>query len=102
MPQGGRDSAVGNTIKLEDYLKLPDGIISAGVATIENTRVVYVVYKHSALDWNIYTSRWKEGKTLIDNLMNMPYLNNCTKLTNQKTIKSLFNCSKQVMKLLTI
>ena len=101
---------VGNTIKYEEFIKLPDGVISSGIISdsndginIDNSKelLMYVVYKYSNQDWAVYCLRYNTVKDM--------YLENAykfiadtgIKLTIAQNIKRVFNCSKKVLDLYT-
>ena len=101
---------VGNTIKYEEFIKLPDGVISSGIISdsndginIDNSKelLMYVVYKYSNQDWAVYC--------LLHNTVKDMYLedaykfikNTGVKLTIAQNIKRVFNCSKKVLDLYT-
>ena len=101
----------GNTIKYEEFVKLPDGVISSGILTdsgdginIDGTGKLlrYVIYKYSAQDWRIYCLRNDTVKGMHPEEAEKLILNTGTSVTNPKHIKRAFNCSKKVLDLYTI
>ena len=65
---------VGNTIKYEEFIKLPEGVISSGIISdsndginIDNSKelLFYIVYKYSNQDWAIYCLRYKTQPTAM-------------------------------------
>ena len=103
-------SNVGNTIKYEEFLKLPEGIISVGLISdsedginIDNSKELlqYVVYKYSNQDWAIFCLRWKTvNQDYAENRERLT-MNTGHKVTTSQYIKRVFNCSKKVLDLYT-
>ena len=101
---------VGNTIKYEEFIKLPDGVISSGIISdsndginIDNSKelLIYVVYKYSNQDWAIYCLRHKTVKDMYLEDAYKFIKNTGVKLTITQNIKRVFNCSKKVLDLYT-
>lgn len=101
---------VGNTIKYEEFIKLPDGVISSGIISdsndginIDNSKelLMYVVYKYSNQDWAIYCLRHKTVKDMYLEEAHKFIADTGTKLTITQNIKRVFNCSKKVLDLYT-
>lgn len=101
---------VGNTIKYEEFIKLPEGVISSGIISdskdginIDNSNelLFYVVYKYSNQDWTIYCLRHKTVKSMYLEEAHKFIADTGTKLTNIQNIKRVFNCSKKVLDLYT-
>ena len=101
---------VGNTIKYEEFIKLPDGVISSGIISdsndginIDNSKalLMYVIYKYSNQDWAVYCLRYN---TVKDMYLEDAYKfigDTGIKLTIAQNIKRVFNCSKKVLDLYT-
>ena len=101
---------VGNTIKYEEFIKLPDGVISSGIISdsndginIDNSKelLFYIVYKYSNQDWAIYCLRYKTIKNMYLEEAYKFIADTGTKLTITQNIKRVFNCSKKVLDLYT-
>ena len=101
---------VGNTIKYEEFIKLPDGVISSGIISdskdginIDNSKelLMYIVYKYSNQDWAIYCLRYKTIKNMYLEEAHKFIADTGTKLTITQNIKRVFNCSKKVLDLYT-
>lgn len=105
-----RDSnQTGNTIKYEEFLKLPDGVISSGIISDSNDGINidnsgkllnYVVVKYSNQDWAIYCLRLDTVKGMYED-KNAFIMNTGIKVQNPQFIKRVFNCSKKVLDLYT-
>lgn len=98
----------GNTIKYEEFVKLPDGVIATGVITdcpdginIDNSEKLlrYVVVKYSNQDWAIFCLRDATVKDMPD--ADKFIMNTGVKVTRINNIKRVFNCSKKVLDLYT-
>jgi hypothetical protein len=105
-----KDTARGNTIKLEEFHRLPEGAISSGVISdtadginIDNSGnlLVYVVYKYNNQDWAIFCMRYETVKKMYSEDMFSFVSNHGIKVQNETYIKRVFNCSKMVMDLYT-
>lgn len=107
------NTAVGTTIKLEEFEKLPVGLIKGGVITNDQDGIdcrlfykgkymLYRVIKHSNQDWGLYASQWDDSYNLIDNLNNAEYYEDSLVITDNNIVKSIFNCSKKVMNLIRL
>ena len=101
---------VGNTIKYEEFIKLPEGVISSGIISdsndginIDNSKelLFYIVYKYSNQDWAIYCLRYKTIKNMYLEEAHKFIADTGTKLTITQNIKRVFNCSKKVLDLYT-
>ena len=101
---------VGNTIKYEEFIKLPEGVISSGIISdsndginIDNSKelLFYIVYKYSNQDWAIYCLRYKTIKNMYLEETHKFIADTGTKLTITQNIKRVFNCSKKVLDLYT-
>lgn len=100
----------GNTIKYEEFVRLPDGVISSGILTdsedginIDNTGkpLVYIVYKYSNQDWRVFCLRHETVKDMYIEEANEFIKNTGIIVLNTKHIKRAFNCSKKVLNLYT-
>lgn len=101
---------IGTTIKLEEFEKYPNGLISIGVISnsaedgidltdkTESSLLFYSVQKESNQDWHINISEWNNSFTLIDNYHIQVPIATVTKFTE---VKRIFNCSQKVFNLLT-
>lgn len=105
-----KDTARGNTIKLEEFKKLPEGVIASGIVSdssdginFDNTDklLYYVVFKYSNQDWAIYCMRYEtvKGMHIEDSYIHIA--NHGHKVTTERYIKRVFNCSKMVLDLYT-
>lgn len=105
-----KDTARGNTIKFEEFQKLPEGVIASGLISdspdgidIDGTNKIlyYVVWKYNQQDWVIYCMRYEtvKGMHIEDSYAHIA--NHGTKVTNDSDIKKVFNCSKKVLDLYT-
>ena len=101
---------VGNTIKYEEFIKLPEGVISSGIISdsrdginIDNSNelLFYVIHKYSNQDWAIYCLRYKTIKGMYLEDAHKFIADTGTKLTITQNIKRVFNCSKKVLDLYT-
>ena len=101
---------VGNTIKYEEFIKLPDGVISSGIISdskdginIDNSKelLMYIVYKYSNQDWAVYCLRYNTVKDMYLEDAYKFIKNTGIKLTIAQNIKRVFNCSKKVLDLYT-
>ena len=101
---------VGNTIKYEEFIKLPEEVISSGIISdsidginIDNSKelLMYVVYKHSNQDWAVYCLRYNTVKDMYLEDAYKFIKNTGIKLTIAQNIKRVFNCSKKVLDLYT-
>lgn len=100
----------GNTIKYEEFIKLPDAVIASGIISdsidginIDNSGKLlsYVVVKYSNQDWSIYCLRNDTVKGMYKEEADKLVMNTGVKVTNSKHIKKVFNCSKKVLDLYT-
>jgi hypothetical protein len=105
-----KDTSRGNTIKLEEFQKLPDNIIASGIISdskdginIDNSGELlsYVVIKYSNQDWAIYCLRTKTVEAMYTEEANKLIINTGIKVQSETYIKRVFNCSKMVMDLYT-
>lgn len=105
-----RDTAVGNTIKYEEFLKLPEGVISSGIISdspdginIDNTNklLYYVVCKYSNQDWAVFCMRYDTVKGMHIEDCYTHIINHGIKVSNDSNIKRVFNCSKKILTLYT-
>lgn len=103
-------SSEGNTIKYEEFVKLPDGVISSGILTdsedginIDGTGnlLQYVVYKYSNQDWRVMCLRYDTVKDMYAEEGDKLICNTGIVVQNPKHIKRAFNCSKKVLDLYT-
>ena len=101
---------VGNTIKYEEFIKLPDGVISSGIISdskdginIDNSNklLYYVIYKYSNQDWAIYCLRYDTVKDMHLEEAFKFIADTGIKVTNTQNIKRVFNVSKKVLDLYT-
>lgn len=101
---------VGNTIKYEEFLKLPEGVICAGIISdsedginIDNSKelLYYVVGKYSNQDWAIFCLRYETVKKMYEEERTAFIMNTGIKVTTSNYIKRVFNCSKKVLDLYT-
>ena len=101
---------VGNTIKYEEFIKLPEEVISSGIIrdsidgiNIDNSKelLMYVVYKYSNQDWAVYCLRYNTVKDMYLEDAYKFIKNTGIKLTIAQNIKRVFNCSKKVLDLYT-
>ena len=101
---------VGNTIKYEEFIKLPEEVISSGIISdsidginIDNSKelLMYVVYKDSNQDWAVYCLRYNTVKDMYLEDAYKFIKNTGIKLTIAQNIKRVFNCSKKVLDLYT-
>ena len=101
---------VGNTIKYEEFIKLPDGVISSGIISdskdginIDNSKdlLQYVVYKYSNQDWAIFCLKHNTVKDMYAEEGDKLIINTGIKVTIPNYIKRVFNCSKKVLDLYT-
>ena len=101
---------VGNTIKYEEFIKLPEEVISSGIISdsidginIDNSKelLMYVVYKYSNQDWAVYCLRYNTVKDMYLEDAYKFIKNTGIKLTITQNIKRVFNCSKKVLDLYT-
>ena len=99
-------SSSGNTLKYEEFERLPDGIISSGVITdgpeginIDNSGelLYYVIQKDSNQDWAVFCLREVSLKGMPIEEKQRFVRDTGTKLTIGQNIKRVFNCSKKVM-----
>ena len=103
-------SNVGNTIKYEEFLKLPLGVIASGTISDSNDGInidnsgellFYTVVKYSNQDWAIFCLRWKTvNQDYAENREKLT-MNTGHKVTTSQYIKRVFNCSKKVLDLYT-
>ena len=100
----------GNTIKYEEFIKLPDGVISSGVLTdsVDGINIdgsgkllYYLVVKHSNQDWSIYCLRAATVKDMYIEEAERLIMNTGIKVKDDRHIKRVFNCSKKVLNLYT-
>ena len=100
----------GNTIKYEEFVKLPEGVISSGVLTdsadginIDGTGklLYYIVIKYSNQDWCIYCLRAATVKDMYSDEAEKLIVNTGIKVKESRHIKRVFNCSKKVLDLYT-
>lgn len=105
-----KDTARGNTIKLEEFEGLPDGVIASGIISdsqyginIDNSNELlrYVVVKYSKQDWAIYCLRNFTVKGMYLEDANKFITDTGIKVQSETHIKRVFNCSKMVMELYT-
>lgn len=101
---------IGTTIKLEEFERYPNGLISAGVISnsvedgvdvsdyTDDALVLYKVVKESNQDWYIEIVKWDKDYTLTDNIRESEVLDRVTSFTE---VKRIFNVSKKVFDLLT-
>ena len=101
---------VGNTIKYEEFIKLPAGVIAAGIISdskdginIDNSKELlqYVVYKYSNQDWAIFCLKHNTVKDMYAEEGDKLIINTGIKVTIPNYIKRVFNCSKKVLDLYT-
>lgn len=100
----------GNTIKYEEFIKLPDGLVSSGFISdsddginIDNSGklLFYVVIKDSIQDWGIYCLRHETVKDMYHEDAVQFTADTGTRVTEPRHIKRVFNCSKKVLDLYT-
>ena len=100
----------GNTIKYEEFVKLPHGIIAWGILTdsidginIDNSGKLlhYVVIKYSDQDWAVLCLRLETLKGMSPHEACKFIADTGNKLHDIRNIKRVFNCSKKVMDLYT-
>lgn len=100
----------GNTIKYEEFIKLPDGCVSSGIISdsedgvfIDGTDILlyYIVYKYSNQDWAVFCLRDATLKGMTDKEKEKFVLDTGTKVENTAYIKRVFNCSRKVLNLYT-
>lgn len=105
-----KDTARGNTIRLEEFEGLPDGIISSGIISdspyginIDNSTDLlrYVVVKYSKQDWAVYCLKHFTVKGMYAEDANKLITDTGIKVQSETYIKRVFNCSKMVMDLYT-
>lgn len=101
---------LGNTIKYEEFIKLPNGAISLGFLTdspdginIDNSGMLlfYVVVKYSNQDWAVFCYRQESLKGMYMEDKIQLTIDNGIKVQTSRYIKRVFNCSKKVMDLYT-
>lgn len=104
------NTRIGNTIKVDEFVKLPDGVISSGIISdsvdginIDNSGklLYYVVMKYSNQDWAVYCLRYDTIKGMYIEEANDYTANNGIKVTNPNYIKRVFNCGKLLLNLYT-
>lgn len=97
----------GNTIKKEEYDKLPAGVIAAGIISdsvdgilVDNTNklLYYIVYKYG-VDWVVKTIRLDTVKGMHEEEKVEFILSVGTAILEPLHIKRVFNASKKVMDL---
>lgn len=105
-----KDTARGNTIKLEEFQKLPDDVIASGIISdskdginIDNSGklLYYTVVKFSNQDWAIYCLRLDTVSEMYSEEATKFVKNTGIKVQDETHIKRVFNCSKMVMDLYT-
>ena len=110
MNNRSKHTATGNTIKLEEFQKLPDGVISSGIISdsldgisIDNSDelLYYVVVKHSNQDWSVYCLRYKTVASMYAEERDRLTKDTGVKIHIIHNIKRVFNCSKAVLELYT-
>ena len=103
-------TSVGNTIKYEEFLKLPNDVIAQGIISdssdginIDNSQnlLQYIVVKYSNQDWAIYCLRLETVAGMYEEEAITFIKDTGIKVTDTQHIKRVFNCSKKVLDLYT-
>lgn len=100
----------GNTIKYEEFIKLPDGLVASGFISDSvdgiyldnsNKMLFYVVIKDSNQDWGVYCIKHVTVKDMYHEDAVDFTAKTGTRVTEPRYIKRVFNCSKKVLDLYT-